>query len=330
MSKVNFDHLGRVIDIKQGAVLKAKDLGKLEKGVMERPLTQTNSQGPRDVARTEREILLDVSGQLERALATAPPELHKKIEAGLDLVKDHWLNFKSGGNKPTPVLLNFIARQFGQDLPHLSASAKVLAQEASKHKEISQNYDNTFGRQFESALVHELVKNPPHPVINAALQTGSFLFKHVSGLPPEAQQNFLKQLARNLSLDPRPWHAETPDVAKFLAQPDMAHLKAMLKPMRPNGYEALKMSWLGVKASLSFPRTHYPIWMTQADQNYARTIMPSRSQRDANGTKIQTDAARVISDQLRGIFEHRSTNPKQEPSKTRDMPTFVTFSTSTL
>jgi hypothetical protein len=80
LKKLDFDHIGRLVGAKPGAVLTSKDWAKLEGGVLDRHLTQTNAAGKRDVARTEREILLDLSGQLQLARASATPELQKHID----------------------------------------------------------------------------------------------------------------------------------------------------------------------------------------------------------------------------------------------------------
>lgn len=309
MDRLEFDHIGRVIGAKPGANLKSKDWATLESAVQARHLTQTNAAGQRDAARTEREILLDISGRIDRELAQASPALKPDLVAAQKLVKDHWLNFHAAGNAATPQLLQFVASKFAGTAPGLSEAANTLAQEAGKPKAATQAYDNTFGRQFESALVHELVKQPPAPVLKAALQTGDFLYRQIAALPPQAQAETLKNLAYNLGHDPRPWHAETPDVARFLAKPDMANLKAMLQPANPSGYDAIKMSWVGVKASIAFaPSTPAP-WMAQANDNYSSVVTPARSQKDALmgfGTKIQSLPAVYINREIDQLMTQRA------------------------
>lgn len=309
MDRLEFDHIGRVIGAKPGANLTSKDWATLESAVQARHLTQTNAAGQRDAARTEREILLDISGRIDRELAQASPALKPDLVAAQKLVKDHWLNFHAAGNAATPQLLQFVASKFAGTAPGLSEAANTLAQEAAKPKAATQAYDNTFGRQFESALVHELVKQPPAPVLKAALQTGDFLYRQIAALPPQAQAETLKNLAYNLGHDPRPWHAETPDVARFLAKPDMANLKAMLQPANPSGYDAIKMSWVGVKASIAFaPSTPAP-WMAQANDNYSSVVTPARSQKDALmgfGTKIQSLPAVYINREIDQLMTQRA------------------------
>jgi len=312
MDRLEFDHIGRLTGAKPGANLKAKEWAALEGAVQDRHLTQTNAAGPRDAARTEREILLDISGQIDRALGQASSALKPDLEAAQTLVKEHWLNFHVAGNAPTPHLLNFVANKFVATAPELSAAARGLAQEAAKPKTATQAYDNTFGRQFESALVHELIKQPPAPVLQAAAQTGDFLFRQIKSLPPQAQAETLKNLAYNLGHDPRPWHAETPDVARFLAKPDMDNLQAMLKPANLNGYDAVKMSWIGVKASISYPPSTPAPWMAQANDNYASTVVAARSQREAlggTGTKTQTTASSFIQKDLEKLLAPRKADP---------------------
>jgi hypothetical protein len=112
----------------------------------------------------------------------------------------------------------------------------------------------------------------------------------------------------------------------------------MLKPNQPNGYDVIKMSWIGVKASISFPPSHPAPWMAQANDNYSSTIVPARSQKDALGglgIKVQTQAAQRIEKELAQLFTARKTNPQaseraeQQHAYVRTMLDKVTFSANT-
>jgi hypothetical protein len=310
LHKLQFDGVGRLLGPKPGApALTAQEWTNLVSARLAKGLDKTNASGVRDAARTEREILLDLASHLRHTRAGAPPTLHGRLDAAIEAVKTQWLNLKATpGAASTADFITDLANAWTQDLPDLAQASRLLATEASHTKTVTQTYDNTFGRQFESALVHEMVKHPPATVLKAAAQTGDFLVRHFASLPPDVQGKALAKLADNLGHDPRPWHAETPDVGRFLAQPSMANLAAMLKPDTPNGFDVVKMSWVGVKASISMPDSHPAPWMAQANDNYSNVVTPARSQKDSLtgfGTKLQSLPAVYINREIDQLMTQR-------------------------
>ena len=315
LAQFSFDHTGKVLGAKRK--ITTESLDKLERATLARGLGQTNSTGERSAPRTEREVLLDIAYTLNKAKAESGPALQAKIDQSLAIVKNQWFSFSAvspgtPGVNPTEKLLKQIAADFSADLPEVGNHALTLAAEALKTKTVAQAYDNTFGRKFESEFVFSLTKNTPESVKQAASATNKWLLDQVTKLPPTAQAGFIKNLADNLSHDPRPWHAETPDVAQFLAQPTIETLKELLKPDALSGFDVIKTSWIGVKAALSFPAGFQPAFKALADDNYGKVVTAARSQVNTvsgGGLKLQSQAANVIIGELNVIFSARARLP---------------------
>ena len=302
----NFNHLGNIISTqKKSKKLKDDDLQKLNNAIIT-DLANTNAPGSRDAARTNREIVLDliceidqVSRNLNKKEAT---KIHVLKEISKDL-KSLWLSSKIGSSSTEEKLKSIIKKLKDSKLPDLSNKTKELAIEASKAKYFTQKQDNAFGRKFESEFVYDLIKNPPESVLIAADEIGNYLKNYLLKIYDDSNiSNALKNLAKSLESDPRPWHAETPEIKQFINDPSKLNFKKLMTNTNRTGYEVIKQTFVGVKLSLVINGP----WMLYANYNYQQLIKKARSTMPSllgNFTKRTP----VISTDFQNII---NTNPK--------------------
>lgn len=308
LDRLELDHTGMVLGLKADAEpLGLEEIASLERSVLDKGLRETNAKGPRDVARTDREILLDMICTLQAAKLDkpdAPQSYNEKLDDFVARCKSMWLSMPGTSQQKQDALRTSIGAGNVTELldsiaswatsPAIRTAARELGSESEKLRHRTQHYDNTFGRAFESALVSKLIAHPPASVVSASAAIGHHLYDQIAGLDPALRQICLSNLASYLSHDPRPWHAETPDVDRFLASPTMANLEELLKPTSPSGYDVIKLHWVAVKASISFPPQRPAPWMQEANANYASVIVPSRSQKPSlTGAGVKLESAPV-------------------------------------
>ena len=302
----NFNHLGNIISTqKKSKKLKDDDLQKLNNAIII-DLAKTNTPGSRDAARTNREIVLDlicmvdqVSGNLDKKEINQINAL-KKISQNL---KSLWLSSEIGSSSTKNTLL-IIGRQLSiLKLTNLSDKAKELAIEASKTKHFTQKQDNAFGRKFESEFVYALIKNPPKSILIAADKIGDYLKNYLLNSYDESElTNALKNIAKSLEADPRPWHVETPEIQQFITDPSKLNFEKLMTNENRTGYEVIKQTFVGVKLSLAINGP----WMLYANYNYQQLIKKARSTMPSllgNFTKRTPE----ISTEFQNII---NTNPK--------------------
>lgn len=273
----NFDHLGNIISTqKKVKKLKDDDLLKLNNAIIT-DLAKTNAPGSRDAARTNREIVLDLICEIDQ-VSRKPDKREitqinalKKISQNL---KSLWFSSEIGSSA-TGNTLRIIGRQLSiLKLTNLSRKAKELAEEASKTKLFTQKQDNTFGRKFESEFVYALVKNPPESILIAADKIGDYLKNYLLDIYNDSElTNALKNLAKKLNSDPRPWHAETPEIQNFIKDPSKEKFEKLMSNEKRTGYEVIKQTFIGVKLSLVIEGP----WMLHANYNYQQLIKKARS-----------------------------------------------------
>jgi len=114
--------------------------------------------------------------------------------------------------------------------------------------------------------------------------------------------NALKNLAKSLDSDPRPWHAETPEIQQFINDPSKLNFKKLMTNTNRTGYEVIKQTFVGVKLSLVINGP----WMLYANYNYQQLIKKARSTMPSllgNFTKRTP----LISTEFQNII---NTNPK--------------------
>jgi hypothetical protein len=84
-------------------------------------------------------------------------------------------------------------------------------------------------KKFESEFVYDLIKNPPESVLIAADEIGNYLKNYLLKIYDDSNiSNALKNLAKSLESDPRPWHAETPEIQQFIEDPSKLNFKRLL------------------------------------------------------------------------------------------------------
>ena len=311
---VELNHLGKVTGLKlRGHLLTRADVSELADAVIPE-LAHSNSSAPRDMPRTNREVILELICALRSVLeCTAPDDGEKytllsKISASL---QRHWLSSEVGTQKSVDMLTTAesLLRDSGH-FPELANKASELAAEARAKKHYIQKQDNAFGRKFESELAHELIKTPPSSVISAAAKTGEFLKNlFLVRLSASPDGDHLSALAEAMSKDARPWQAETPEIGQFIEAPSKANFELMMAVKGSSGYEVIKQSYLGAKISLALGE----IWMMEANFNYSNVIRPSRSSTPSvlgefirRSPKIIDDLNKLLQEDKQAFKHHKS------------------------
>ncbi|MFM8796039.1 MAG: hypothetical protein ACKOFK_04640 [Betaproteobacteria bacterium] len=191
-------------------------------------------------------------------------------------------------------------RQRGQGPAELRGSG-ALARECLQDKTFYQRHDNTFGRLFESGLAKTLVDRPSPQMLQAADRINAFIRSTITQVSPSSLERIktslgeqandpqavkaavdakvqqrIQDLAKDLKKDPRPWHAEVPEVADFIADPTAAKLDALLGSTS-DGWKMIKTYWVAGKYSASGtglphqPRPDVPSNWAPASSVSART-----------------------------------------------------------
>lgn len=273
--KIN--HLGTVISTRN----KSKELNSNELKIINASiivdLTKANSAGNRDAARTNREVVLDFISTLKSEISKTDKKetsIIKELIEITDDLKSLWLSSEIGKNSAKDKLESISKKLLDLKLPNLSQIAKQLALEASKAKHFTQKHDNIFGRKFESEFVYALVKKPPKSIINAADKVGDYLKNYLLNSCDESDLSIkLTELANALDSDPRPWHAETPEIQNFIKDPSKINFEKLMANESRTGYEVIKQTFVGVKLSLVIQGK----WMPAANSNYQQLIKKARS-----------------------------------------------------
>jgi hypothetical protein len=175
--------------------------------------------------------------------------------------------------------------------------AAALVKECLSDKNIHQRHDNAFGRLFESHVAKSLVDNPSHDMLVASTRINTFIRDSIRQVSPSSLERIktklgaqaddpqalqaaveakvqerIGDLARDLAKDPRPWHAEVPEVAAFMADPTPATLDALLGETS-NGWQMIKTYWVTGKYAAGLRGS----WMAGANENYQHFVKANRS-----------------------------------------------------
>ena len=302
-TRINIDHTGVVRGLPPD--LGEFELQQLELGVT-RGLDVKNASGERDAARTESESVLDMLGTLRhekrRTTDAATTAALEESEAELTQL---WLSGTMDGPSAARALMNCASRLE----PHFRVNgdaetpspivnkAAALVNECLADKNIHQRHDNAFGRLFESHLAKSLVDNPALSMRIAATRINSFIRDHIRQVSPSSLERIktrlgaqaddpqalqtaidakvqerVRDLARDLAKDARPWHAEVPEVAAFIADPTPDTLDALLGETS-NGWQMIKTYWVAAKYSAGLRGS----WMAGANENYQHFVKANRS-----------------------------------------------------
>jgi hypothetical protein len=291
--RIGLDHLGTITSLPD-------DLSELELLELERGLTtalnRTNAAGERTAARTEGECVLEMLGALRQAGAQASQDASTALSSAERSLGDLWLSGQMNQARAQAALAQ-VATELAAAAPALADQAQALAREVGKDKQLTQRHDNTFGRMFESSLAKGLVDHPSPPMLAAADAVNRFLLQHMNTDQKHytSAQN-IDILAKALAKDPRPWHAEVPRLHDFLAQPNAQTLAGLMAPPVQDGYHMLLTYWMAAKVSSDVTGP----WMEAANDNYNRTVKPSRSsQETVTSAKGATHAAQASLDATR-------------------------------
>jgi hypothetical protein len=234
-------------------------------------------------------------------------------------LRDLWLSGQMN-QASTAALLTQVQANLAPVAPDLAAQAGRLAEEVSQHKQLTQRHDNTFGRMFESALGKALVDQPAPTMLAAADAVNRYLLQHMlTDQKHYTSDHNIQSLAEALKKDPRPWHAEVPQLQAYLQQPSAQTLSALLSPPTQNGYEMVMSYWVAAKVSSDVIGP----WMNAANHNYSHAIKPSRSSEDtvtsSKGTmhvaRAGLEAERILQGLEAETFKAAGLLPEGDPTK---------------
>lgn len=91
------------------------------------------------------------------------------------------------------------------------------------------------------------------------------------------RSTILVNVVEIMKSDPRPWHAETPEVGAFIENPSFDNFDKMASKTE-TGFDVMKQSWLAVKFSLVL-RHEFELapWQEESQRNYDSNILIARS-----------------------------------------------------
>jgi len=279
MDQVEFDGIGRIQDFRTPGV-PGNVLNELE-AAQTVPLTHVNAPHPREVAKTERDSLVQFMALLRKVPDDAA---HALFDEG----KSIWLS----GNVSTDVAADYFRRAARQmrHLPGVRKLAKSLLKHAESNKTLPQYHENLYGRKFDSEIAHALINNPPPAMLKATRAVAKALIRRFE--PFFASLNdfnhtvFLDGIHRYIDDDVRPWFSHTPEIHAFLENPSFEALLDALKKV-DSGIDILKVNFLAIQLSMLGRNTASKDWMAFADANYHSVVLPQRST-DAMNHELQT------------------------------------------
>ncbi|MGI4846617.1 MAG: hypothetical protein ACRYGK_00520 [Janthinobacterium lividum] len=271
------DHTGRILGTRPNSTISAAEVSMIHQLHIIQDLGKTNTPGERSVARTDREILLECISIL-RSASLADPD-NAELTGLAEQFKALWLGAKIG----TPAVASEMiqcAHTLMANSPALAKRILACAFEALEARHDTQRLDNTFGRRFESELVHALVQAPPPGVVKAAGQFADYLttvaLDHFEFLAQRGvdMDKFHRELVEQVMVEKWPWHAELPQVAAYLQAPSAASLCSLMENPQSSGYGVILQAQLSLNLALSLPRLD---WRKMADSHYNEVVNPARS-----------------------------------------------------
>ena len=272
MDHVEFDGIGRIQSFNTPDV-PANVLDALE-AAQTVPLTHVNSPHPREVAKTERDSLVQFMALLRRVPGEAA---HALFHEG----KSIWLS----GNVTKDVTADYFRRTAStmHDLPGVHELAENLLKHTESEKTLPQYHENLYGRKFDSEIAHALINNPPRAMLESTRAVAKALIHRFeplfASLTDSEHQDFLDRFYTGV--DVRPWFSQTPELHAFLQNPS---LEGVLNALRKvdSGIDVLKVNFLAVQLSMLGRHTASKDWMAFADANYRTAVIPQRSTYETN------------------------------------------------
>lgn len=269
MSKVNFDGYGRILSFSTNV---SSDMLNILENNKIRPITETHSPLADDISRSPRGCLVEFIHALEKYDTPATKALATEA-------RSLWM---SGNLSSTNVagFFDYIGKKQGIPLG-IHTLAEKLGIAVTEKQFTGQAFDNIYGRKFDSEFAHDLVKNPPEELVSNAKKMGTVLGsdieKFLLSSAPQQQERILRTIADKIAGDIRPWQVETPEVQAFVDKPTIENLTKLFTKVE-NGFDAIKIPYLGVKLSLALDNLQIGTpWMAEANLNYSEVVGPART-----------------------------------------------------
>ena len=296
-SQVVFDGIGRVVGLREGV---SKDVVARIRQAAVTPLTDINSDAPRDTAKTETESLIEFAHKV--AQIDSP---QARILA--DQAQELWMT----GQVNSESLAEFFTHARTELTGHsdLQTLASELLTDAQRPKYATQHFDNLFGRRFDSEFGHALVKNPSENSIETSRQIGSHLvesFDHwMDSLFPDAAdaelrsqrtQKKMVEFAKQLKSDTRPWFSHSSGISQFIEEPNYENFRNMMVRVE-NGFDVISVPFVAVKMAITEGMgLSMSEWKREGDSFYQKSIVPSRSTsdliaRNEDGSQVKLKSA---------------------------------------
>lgn len=265
IDKIRFDGTGRIERFRRP--LAATELHALQQARI-RPLTQTRSPAPRDAPRTERECLVHLLDATRGATDPIVAALHK-------LARRFWLE----GIVNTEAATAFF-RSSHRSLGHMPALQELTAQlidETQLPKTRAQYHDAIYARKFESVIARELVNDPPEGGLRLSRRLNAEVMTYVDGLSASNRAKVVKDVAKLVGKDVRPWHALKPAVTSFIKRPTVKTLVEALG-RGEDGLDVIDSILLAHQVWLSgYRRDVGPPWMAKTQSHYRQVVKLSNS-----------------------------------------------------
>ena len=274
MDYIEFDGIGRIQSFKTPH-LPGNALDALE-AAQTVPLTHVNAPHPREVAKTERDSLV----QFMALLRKVPGEAARAL---FDEGKSIWLS----GDVNTSVAADYFRRAASEmrHLPGVHELAENLLKHTESDKTLPQYHENLYGRKFDSEIAHALIHNPPPAMLESTRAVAKALIDRFeplfASLNDSEHVEFLLGIHKWVDNDVRPWFSQTPEIHAFLQNPSF---EALLNGLRKvdSGIDVLKVNFLAVQLSMLGRHTASKDWMAPADENYHSAVIPQRSTYETN------------------------------------------------
>ena len=265
LDKIRFDGTGRILRFKK--TLAATELQAVGSATI-RPLTQTRSSAPREAPRTERECLMHLLDATRNA--TDP------IVAGLHAhARRFWLEGIVNTHHATAFFRS--SHKVLAHMPALRDLAAQLIRETQVPKTRPQYHDAIYARKFESVIARELVNDPPEGVLRLSQRLNAEVQTYLDGLSSSNRAKVVKDVAKLVRKDVRPWHALKPAVDSFIKHPSVKTLMEALGKGE-DGLDVINSVGLSHHVWLSgYLRDVGPPWMAQTQSHYRQVVKLSNS-----------------------------------------------------
>ncbi|MBB3122139.1 hypothetical protein [Pseudoduganella violacea] len=227
--------------------------------IAQQPATKPDFCAPRLAKRMPMECMAHLGREIQRATTANAQGPHAAFLQNLGeetqlRVMQHNLKFDD-----TKAWLNGVeTRCKNEGLPELEKLAKELSasipEQANAANYHTRLHDNIYGRALESAIVDQLVRNPPAAVKTAMGNMAAHLDTQLTSLTPQARQFAAWKVQDMMRHERRGWQTESPALEQFFNAPPGEVVNALERLLRApveNGFDSIAIPYLTVKLSLS-------------------------------------------------------------------------------